>query len=222
MAIHPSIAKEAAVRKGRLVQLFEEHGFIDEFVAQHWPNRNTDRGKARHEQFKRRMLRNEKLLSGEMQPDDEEEPPEALEVSAFSFPWEAHLRDFIAANLRRIRIGDRNLTLYTDPTGRSGVEYPTAVGPIDILAVDQSGGFHVFELKLDRGPDRALGQLARYMGWVKLNLAKGVPVVGIVVANTIDQKLKYAASVIPEVVLLEYVVEFDLRNAEALSVVRGG
>jgi len=49
----------------------------------------------------------------------------------------------------------------------------------------------VIELKLDRGPDRALGQLARYMGWVRANLAAGTEVRGVVVARRIDEKLRY-------------------------------
>jgi RecB family endonuclease NucS len=97
------------------------------------------------------------------------------------------------------------------------VEYPTAVGSIDILAVDGDGGFAVFELKLDRGPDRALGQLARYMGWVKVNLAGARPVSGVVVARSIDERLRYAVSVIPSVVLLEYEVEFRVREVAAFN-----
>src|SRR5208337_498229 len=47
--------------------------------------------------------------------------------------------------------------------GRSGIEFPTAVGPIDILAIDASGDFFVFELKRARSPDHAIGQPTRYM-----------------------------------------------------------
>jgi RecB family endonuclease NucS len=105
------------------------------------------------------------------------------------------------------------LRLYVDANGREGIEYPTDVGPIDILAQDERGGFLVFELKLARGPDRALGQLARYMGWVKRNLAGIQAVEGVIVARTIDEKLRYAASVIPAVTLLEYEVEFRVKDA---------
>jgi RecB family endonuclease NucS len=60
----------------------------------------------------------------------------------------------------------KTLSLYQDETGRDGIENRTDVGPIDILAVDTEGNFVVFELKLSRGPDYAMGQIARYMGWV--------------------------------------------------------
>ena len=61
-------------------------------------------------------------------------------------------------------------------------------------------------------PDRALGQLARYMGWVKTHLAGGREVRGVVVARSIDEKLRYASCVIPNVALLEYEVQFKLRD----------
>ena len=129
-----------------------------------------------------------------------------------SFALEGQLRDFMIANLSRILVAGTRLRLYKDSSGRSGREYPTAVGPIDILAVDDAGNLFVFELKLERGPDRVLGQLARYMGWVKANLAQGTEVRGVAVARTIDEKLRYAAAVLPDVLLLEYEIDFQLRE----------
>jgi hypothetical protein len=134
-----------------------------------------------------------------------------------SFALEAQLRDFIVTNIARVPVGATRLRVYRDPLGRSGSEYPTAVGPIDILAVDDSGNFFVIELKLDRGPDRVLGQLARYMGWVKANLALHSEVRGVVVARSIDQKLRYAAGVMPNVTLLEYEIDFKVREVASLS-----
>jgi hypothetical protein len=134
-----------------------------------------------------------------------------LEVLA-AFALEGQLRDFIIANLSRVSVGGTRLHLFRDTSGRSGREYQTAVGFIDILAVDDAGNFFVFELKLDRGPDRTLGQLTRYMGWVTANLAEGREVHGVIVARSIDAKLRYAAGVVPGVVLLEYDIDFRLRE----------
>lgn len=92
--------------------------------------------------------------------DDSEEADQPEHV----FPLEFQLRDFIAENLSAIDVRGMRIRLYVDPTGRDGIEFPTAVGPIDILAVDDSGAFFVFELKRARSPDRAIGQLTRYMG----------------------------------------------------------
>ena len=55
----------------------------------------------------------------------------------------------------------------------------TDVGSIDILAAAADNTLAVMELKRDRGPDSALGQLARYMGWVRAHLAAGAPVRGV-------------------------------------------
>ncbi len=132
------------------------------------------------------------------------------------FELEHQLRDFIASNLSRIDINGVQLTLYRDPQGRSGVEYPTGVGLIDILAADKDGGLYVFELKRARSPDHAIGQLTRYMGWLKHAVTRGKSVHGVIVAKQIDEKLRYAASVIPDVSLLEYQVEFRVRAAEPL------
>jgi hypothetical protein len=129
-----------------------------------------------------------------------------------SFTLEYQLRDFIAQNISAISIGDRKLRLYVDPTGRDGIEFPTAVGPIDILAIDDvSNAFVIFELKRARSPDHAIGQLARYMGWVKQTSGKDHDVRGVIVAKTITKNLRYAVSVIPNMSLFEYEVSFQLK-----------
>lgn len=133
--------------------------------------------------------------------------------SALAFGLEYQLRDFLAQNLSSVSVDGTRLQLYVDPTGREGIEYPTAVGPIDILAVDEQGDFVVFELKRARTADRALGQLARYMGWVKHTIGRGGVVRGVIVAKDIDQRLKFGATVIPGVSLFEYAVQFTLQPA---------
>jgi hypothetical protein len=51
------------------------------------------------------------------------------------------------------------------------------------------------------------------MGWVAATIGKGKTVNGIIVANEIDEKLRYAASVFPKVFLFEYQLEFHLTQA---------
>ncbi|MCK4398333.1 MAG: DUF91 domain-containing protein [Methanophagales archaeon] len=128
------------------------------------------------------------------------------------FPVESHLRDFIANNIEAITVNGHRLKLYVDENGRDGVEYPTDIGPIDILAVDEKGNFVVFELKLSRGADKAMGQISRYMGWIKLNLAEDKGVKGVIVAKKVDEKLKYASSIIPDLSLFEYELNFKIRE----------
>lgn len=130
-----------------------------------------------------------------------------------SFALEYQLRDFLAPNLATIPVEGTRLRLYVDPAGRDGIEYPAAVGPIDILAIDDSGTFVVFELKRARSPDHAIGQLSRYMGWVAQTIGKDRQVRGVIVAKTISDNLRYSVAVIPNVSLFEYEVKFELRPA---------
>lgn len=155
----------------------------------------------------------EQAIRAVLGEEGEQEEGEAEEAS---FALEYQLRDFISQNLHAISIEGRRLHLYVDPTGRDGIEFPTAVGPIDILAVDDSGAFVVFELKRARSPDQAIGQPTRYMGWVKQTIGRDREVRGVIVAKTINDNLRYAASVIPNVSLFEYEVEFHLRPAHQI------
>jgi len=150
-------------------------------------------------------------ILGTDEATEEAEPPET------SFGLESQLRDFIANNLNAIDVNGKRLRLYVDPSGRDGIEFPTAVGPVDILAVDDAGAFFVFELKRARSPDHAIGQLTRYMGWVRQTIGRDVQVNGIVVAKEISDSLRYASSVVPNVTLFEYEVRFQLRPAHDLG-----
>ena len=128
-----------------------------------------------------------------------------------TFALESHLRDYLAQNLATNSDFGAPLTVYTSQDGRDGVEFQTDVGPIDILATTPNGDFHVFELKLGRGPDAALGQILRYMGWVSQHLANGKKVFGVVLAAEISEKLRYAATQVPNVRLMEYELRFVVR-----------
>lgn len=91
----------------------------------------------------------------------------------------------------------------------------TDVGPIDLLTVTPAGDFYVFELKLGRGPDAALGQICRYMGWVAKHLADGRKVYGVILAADISEKLRYAVTQVPQVSLLEYELEFVIKPIQS-------
>lgn len=157
--------------------------------------------------------RDGKLAVGQEDVSQEvvEQVAATIEEEHMSFAMESHLRDFLAKNLEVV---ERGLRLYRDETGRDGVEYPTDVGPIDILAVDANSNYVVFELKLSRGPDKALGQLMRYMGWVRLRLARDTLVRGVIVAQSMDEGLRYAATENRNIKLLEYEVSFKVTPVE--------
>jgi len=87
-----------------------------------------------------------------------------------------------------------------------GRQYATTVGPIDLLARDKkSRQYVVIELKKGRSADKVYGQLSRYMGWVKTNLASGSDVIGVIVGSKIDDKLRSAVTAhSTRVLLVEY------------------
>lgn len=149
------------------------------------------------------------IQEGVLEPEEEQQEPTELEPHEFAL--EAHLRDFLA---RHLEVVEKGLTLFKDASGREGVEYPTDTGPIDILAKDRSANFVVFELKVSRGPDRAIGQLMRYMGWVRKHMANGTDVRGIIVAQTMAEGLKYATLENPKIKLLQYELSFKLTTVE--------
>ena len=129
-----------------------------------------------------------------------------------TFALESHLRDYLARNLGSLTEFDGKLSLYVHEDQRDGVEFQTDVGPIDILAISDKNEFYVFELKLGRGVDAALVQILRYMGWITEHLAKGRKVHGVIVAEEIGKKLKYAAALVNQVRLMEYVLKFEVKT----------
>jgi hypothetical protein len=141
------------------------------------------------------------------------------DTGGHAFAAEAHLRDYLAQHLSDIESG---LQLYVEEEGIDGIEYVTDIGRIDILAVDKDGQFVVIELKVGRGPDAVCGQLMRYVGWVKIHLAHGKPVRGIIIAQTISKKIQYALLDVPNVELREYELALALHLVPPLGGTGGG
>jgi len=124
------------------------------------------------------------------------------------FRMESHLRDYLAQNLGLITAFGKELSLYTEAENIRGIEYLTEVGPVDILAVDNDGAYYVIELKLGRGPDAAIGQTLRYIAAIKKTIAKGSPVYGVIIASSITDKLRYAASELKDRI---FVMQYELK-----------
>jgi restriction system protein len=93
------------------------------------------------------------------------------------------------------------------------VQYDTnEVGKMDILAISKDKSeFLVIELKKDQVSDVTLGQVLRYMGHVKEQLAEShQEVSGLIIGLEHDIKLKRALRVAPNVSFLRYSVDFNL------------
>lgn len=130
------------------------------------------------------------------------------------FALEKYLEDFIVENWDRINFGE-NLTLFKDENGNSGQQYYTdEVGYIDLLAKDKEGNFVVIELKKGRKNDEVVGQVLRYIGWVRNNLAKrGEKISGLIIVREKDPKLDYAVREIGDKVKIKlYTVTFKLKD----------
>ena len=79
--------------------------------------------------------------------------------------------------------------------------------------MDEDNDYVVIELKVSRGYDRVVGQLLRYMAWIKRNQADdGQNVRGIVVARQISEDLLLACSELDSVDLYEYQLSVSLQK----------
>jgi hypothetical protein len=111
-------------------------------------------------------------------------PEKEIEIQKYLYKnWE---KTTFAAKWELIRKG----------TQANGNYVATNCGIIDLLAKDKKGkGWLVVELKRDQGSDDTVGQLLRYMGWVKENLSEEKDIVhGLIIASSSDDHLRLALS----------------------------
>lgn len=143
-------------------------------------------------------------------------PPVDIDDQA-EFALENHLEDFLDQNWDHISFGSRLSRYVTE--GQDGRQFPAGQWSIDFLCVDHdSGDFVVIELKRGKTSDAVVGQMLRYIAWVKRNLAKPQQSVrGIIIAKEADDALRYAIADQPHITLLEYRVDFQLRPLQQLS-----
>jgi len=138
------------------------------------------------------------LRQEKFQPTEETEETERVPFKA-----ESELRNYLSLHPEAI---EKGLSLVD-------VEFQTDVGRIDLLYKDENGNFIVVELKKLREGDRALGQLLRYMGWVREKMAKGREVRGILITHEFDENLDYAVKEVADKVKLKYyAVRFELSD----------
>jgi RecB family endonuclease NucS len=106
--------------------------------------------------------------------------------------------------------------LYYDEKKIPGRQYPTDIGTIDLLCIDKDQTFVIIEIKKEKGSDKTIGQITRYMGWVKQNLANNQEVRGIIVVHEVDKRLEYSASVLSNVEIKYYKIDLKFIQKQEL------
>ncbi len=127
------------------------------------------------------------------------------------FYMEKQLEDFIIYNWAKTELG-KKYDLIVEDGELISQQFRTDIGPIDILARDKSTkNYVVIELKKNQTSDDTVGQLTRYMGWIREKKNdKGVK--GVIVAGEYDQRLDYALQMVPNCEVFLYEVDFKLKK----------
>jgi len=126
------------------------------------------------------------------------------------FALEKHLEDFLVANWSQTLLG-KDYDVYQEEDN-FGQQYQTDTGSIDILAVRKDRQeLLVVELKKGRASDAVVGQILRYMGYIKEVIAEDCQTVsGVIIALEDDLRIRRALKVVPNIDFYRYEVKFDL------------
>jgi restriction system protein len=129
------------------------------------------------------------------------------------FALEKHLEDFLVQNWHHTELG-KHYDIYEEDGEKVGQQYPSDTGPIDILAISKNKKeILVVELKKGRVSDVVVGQVQRYMGYVKEELAeKNQEVRGVIIAFEDDVKIHRALSVANNIDFYTYKIHFELKK----------
>lgn len=135
--------------------------------------------------------------------------PDVEDASAFAL--EKHLEDFLVKNWKQTSLG-KNYDIYEEDGELVGQQYPSDTGLIDILAIsNDKKTMLVIELKRGRTSDVVVGQVQRYMGFVKEELLEqNQTVKGLIIGLEADNKLKRALSVCQNIEFYRYQIDFKL------------
>src|SRR3989344_8480747 len=127
------------------------------------------------------------------------------------FALEEHLEDFLVKNWQNTELGSK-YDIFEEDGELVGQQYPSDTGPIDILAISKNKKeILVVELKKGRASDVVVGQIQRYMGYVKDELAEeDQKVSGIIIALEDDIRMRRALSVAQGIDFYTYQLSFKL------------
>ena len=127
------------------------------------------------------------------------------------FALEKHLEDFLIKNWKSTQLA-KEYDIYEEDGELVGQQYPSDTGPLDILAISKDRKtLLVIELKKGRVSDNVVGQIQRYMGYVKEELCEDYQTVkGVIIGLEDDVRIKRALSVTTNIEFYRYKVSFDL------------
>ncbi len=132
----------------------------------------------------------------------DEHKSEENEDDGFPAEIESQVEELIISNWEKISEFN-DLEILQEDGEYIGQQYDTKdVGRIDLLCKNKrTGDFVVVELKRGSESDKVVGQTLRYIGWVKMNLAKqGQKVYGLIITYEEDKRLRYSLEPIKDLV----------------------
>jgi restriction system protein len=130
------------------------------------------------------------------------------------FALEKHLEDFLVQNWKQTELG-KDFDIFEENGELIGQQYQSDTGPMDILAIKKDRSqLLVVELKKGRASDVVVGQVLRYMGYVKQELAEqNQSVKGVIIAIDDDIKIRRALAMTPDIAFYRYEISFKLTKA---------
>jgi len=156
-------------------------------------------------------------ISAERELDAEgiEEKPSSENV----FALEKYLHEFLVDNWDVTELSKEWDLLEEDGEIVGSKYYTGEVGEIDLLAKHKTENkWLVIELKRNQTSDSTVGQLLRYMTWVRKNLAEEQTiVVGLVICHTVDKNLQYALDGQTNIKSMTYQIDFKLNPTPDLN-----
>ena len=105
------------------------------------------------------------------------------------FVLEAGLEEAVKANLKQLKLR------LADESIQQQCSLGIGIGRTDLICLDERDDFVVLELKAVHSSDSVVGQLLRYMGYIRENWAEkaGKKVRGIILTPSYDEQLRLAA-----------------------------
>ena len=128
----------------------------------------------------------------------------------YKFALEMHLEEFMYRNWGSINWNSK-LKLYQTEE-QDGRQFPADQWSIDFLAIDKNtNDLVVIELKRGKTSDSVVGQILRYISWVKENIAeKNQNVKGIIIGNDSNDEMDYALNCLDYIDFKKYKIDFKL------------